>query len=99
MNGRHQKCRENVVQEEVVWAAPGSRPSSVLLLLLPLAPRARQPAFSVSGCPLRRDEGGEGPSRLTLVASLEPASPGPGSRLEVESMLGDGGGGYNHCVQ
>ena len=78
MNGRHQKCRENVVQEEVVWAAPGSRPSSVFLLLLPLAPRARQP--DLSGCPLRRDEGEEGPSRLTFVPSLEPASPGPGSR-------------------
>ena len=36
-------------------------------------------------------------SCLSLLLSQLPR--GPTAGLEVEAMLGDGGGGYNHCVQ
>ena len=36
-------------------------------------------------------------SRLSFLLSQLPRDPAAG--LEVEAMLGDGGGGYHHCVQ
>ena len=73
------------------------RPSSLFLLLLPLTPFARQPDFSVVCSDEMEGRKHLPDSRLSLLLSQPPR--GPAAGLEVEAVLGDGGGGYHHCVQ